>query len=520
MPARIGFLVTFAIVAWLLSAGASSSAPGIGRLDGAITAQDEAVYSHAAIRMVETDEWSTPMFMGRFFLYKPPLLYWLSGASAKLFGVSAWALRLPSILAASLTAGLVVVWVLGAASWWRALVAALLLIACPLFVELGKRNMTDAVVMAAIVASAWLLAHRKPIEALAACIAIGILCKSIAGLIPILISGAWWLAATRRPPLKRVMLTAGLGLLIAAPWFVYQWETHRRWFEAEFIGVELLAYGASAPPQTSTEFAPFFYAVRLWENSRSLCLLFLAALPAFAAALRQRQSSGALALGCAIAVMTAAILGYQYRNATYLLPLWPLLAVAGALYAPSWALLAAPTLLILAPAPIAKSGDDGRAVVQLAEEYCELNRGNELIVVDVPDNFSVSTMPLARLRYAIKGVTVQDPGQITLDFRRMGIILPVSEFNEHTRARYWDELRPWGLPNDDALGSVIGWDRPDDLAQLIREHGQSDLLFASGERPSAAAETHRTMTSKQGPSLLLSHHVLPRAIPRRRACRL
>ena len=509
MPARIGFLVTFAITAWLLSSSASTLPPGIG-------AQDEAVYSHVAIRVAETGEWSTPMFMGRFFLYKPPLIYWLAGAAVKSFGVSAWALRLPSILAASFAAGLAAAWILSAVAWWRALLAVAALLACPLFLDLGKRNMTDAVIMAVIATAAWLLAHRKPIETIAACIAIGILCKSIAGLIPILIASGWWLAAKERPPLKRLVLATGLGLLIASPWFVYQWETHRRWFEAEFIGVELLAYGASTPPQTSAEFAPFFYAVRLWEYSPSLCAMFLLALPALTVALGKRQSPGALALGFAISIMTASMLGYQYRNATYLLPLLPLLAIAGAVYAPAWGLIGASLLVAWTPKQASLPGD-GPRVVRLAQEYCEMNRGNELIVVGIPDDFSISTLPLAKLRYAIQGAAA-DAGQITLDFRRMGIILPVSEFNAQASARYAPELQRWGLPNNDALGSVIGWGRPEELAELVRAHPETDFLFGPAA-PAPPAESHRIVTA-HGARLLLSHQPLPLARPRLRACRL
>ena len=66
-----------------------------------IRAQDEAVYSHTALRMATRGEWLTPYFLDRLALYKPPLLYWLSGLSAKVFGISKWSLRLPSMLAAA-----------------------------------------------------------------------------------------------------------------------------------------------------------------------------------------------------------------------------------------------------------------------------------------------------------------------------------------------------------------------------------------------------------------------------------
>src|SRR6476469_17230 len=78
----------------------------IGRVD----AQDEAMYAHSAIRMAQKGGWLTPMYQGRYALYKPPLLPWLAGAAAKLFGTSAWAVRLPLMIAGALTACLAFLW--------------------------------------------------------------------------------------------------------------------------------------------------------------------------------------------------------------------------------------------------------------------------------------------------------------------------------------------------------------------------------------------------------------------------
>ena len=66
---------------------------------GKVDAQDEAMYASNAIHMAQHGNWMTPMYQGRFALYKPPLLAWLAGISAKLFGTSALALRLSAILA-------------------------------------------------------------------------------------------------------------------------------------------------------------------------------------------------------------------------------------------------------------------------------------------------------------------------------------------------------------------------------------------------------------------------------------
>src|SRR5665647_1151359 len=47
---------------------------------GKITAQDEALYAHSAIAMARNGDWLTPRFMGRYALYKPPLLVWAAAA--------------------------------------------------------------------------------------------------------------------------------------------------------------------------------------------------------------------------------------------------------------------------------------------------------------------------------------------------------------------------------------------------------------------------------------------------------
>jgi 4-amino-4-deoxy-L-arabinose transferase-like glycosyltransferase len=74
-------------------------------------AQDEAVYGHAAARMVRTGEWATPVFLERFMLNKPPLLLWAGVASMRVGGVGAAMLRLPVLGAGVLICVLVYAWV-------------------------------------------------------------------------------------------------------------------------------------------------------------------------------------------------------------------------------------------------------------------------------------------------------------------------------------------------------------------------------------------------------------------------
>ena len=113
-----------------------------------VTAQDEALYAHSAIRAARQGGWLTPIFMGRYGLYKPPMLMWMSGLSVRILGVSRLALRLPVALLASLSVGLVFLWVAELRSWQAGGCAAVLLVSNHLWHVLAGMSMTDGLLVA------------------------------------------------------------------------------------------------------------------------------------------------------------------------------------------------------------------------------------------------------------------------------------------------------------------------------------------------------------------------------------
>jgi len=68
----------------------------------ALRAQDETTYAASAAELATHGGWMTPQILGRYFLVKPPLFIWLAAISMKIFGVSAFALRIPALLAGCL----------------------------------------------------------------------------------------------------------------------------------------------------------------------------------------------------------------------------------------------------------------------------------------------------------------------------------------------------------------------------------------------------------------------------------
>jgi 4-amino-4-deoxy-L-arabinose transferase-like glycosyltransferase len=73
---------------------------GLGALG--LVGPDEPRYAAIARAMAETHDWITPRLWGTPWFEKPALYYWTAGIAMRLFGVSEFAARLPSALAALL----------------------------------------------------------------------------------------------------------------------------------------------------------------------------------------------------------------------------------------------------------------------------------------------------------------------------------------------------------------------------------------------------------------------------------
>src|SRR5262249_30276232 len=146
-----------------------------------------------------------------------------------------------------------------------------------------------------------------------------------------------------------------------------------------------------------------------------------------------------------VAVPLGAALVWQYRNAAYLLPAIPALAIVAASYGPlagprhanAWIALCGAAFLVKAAFPAAPWGLEFRSgTVQASapalSAYCERARGNELMVVDLRDDLYASVLPVARLRYCLVGAPAP-AGPYGMDFASMGIILPAAQFDDLAR---------------------------------------------------------------------------------------
>ena len=104
-------LVVAAVASVILGYGIERGSVGTAYSDpfSKLRAQDECTYANSALGLAHAGGWLTPKVLGRYLLFKPPLLLWLAGFSLKIFGQSLFALRLPA-LAAAVCVAIILFW--------------------------------------------------------------------------------------------------------------------------------------------------------------------------------------------------------------------------------------------------------------------------------------------------------------------------------------------------------------------------------------------------------------------------
>ena len=200
---------------------------------------DEGRYVGVAWEMLKHGEWSVPRLDGLPFFHKPPLFYWITAASLKVFGVNEWAARMSSVLSAALIVGLAFWFLRKYAGQRLAALVALILATQPFLFGGGQYANLDMTVAAMITATVVLAAdavfrieagrpYRGILILAYAAAGLGFLAK---GLIGIVLPGAiivfWLLGRWRIDTLRRMFHVPAIAvfLLVSLPWMIaMQWR--------------------------------------------------------------------------------------------------------------------------------------------------------------------------------------------------------------------------------------------------------------------------------------------------------
>jgi hypothetical protein len=503
-------------------------------VDG-VHAQDESIYANAALRAAAQGNWLTPIVMGRMYFHKPPLLDIVTGLSLKVFGRSLFALRLPNLLAGSLTAALLFFWCAGARGLWSGLIVVLLLLSNSVWVTFARLCYTDVLLAFFTVAAMFAVARDPGLEAPSVrwsfilFDAAAILTKSVAGVLPLL---ALILFATigpleRRPSFGRILRIIGLIALIVAPWHLYQLLAHRQWFWTEYVQMELFQWSLHPPVPRSDEITIWFYLKRLFLTDPFLCAAVALTLPALVLEIR-KQKSDARWLACWLAVVSIAVFSYQWRNFPYVVMLLAPLCLAVALHIPDryqpWTVGVLTLILALKLVPsdrvwsLTYPTSQPLAAAQLLRAYADRGRSNELILVDTDDEFYSSTLALPKVRYCFR-----DPSHVTERyapyFVNLGITVNSTVFADltHWEPIFRDRLRAWKLDSSEPIATSIVAIDDADVAAIIQSHPDTDFYLPASLGPAVVASaqnTHTLVPASTGRFFLLANRSTGRVPPR------
>jgi 4-amino-4-deoxy-L-arabinose transferase-like glycosyltransferase len=225
LPISRGLLAVLAVVALVV---------GIDNMERPLANPDEGRYSEISREMAATGDWVTPRLNGLKYFEKPPLQYWASALSFRLFGENEYSARLYVVLAGFSTIALV--GFLGKRLWgWDMAIASMMAIACsPYFMalggivtlDMGLTLWTTATLFAFIGAEG---ARDRPATQLRwmlcawAGMALAMLSKGLVGII--FAGAAVFIVMVLRRDIKvldRLHLIPGMAIFfaVAAPWFI------------------------------------------------------------------------------------------------------------------------------------------------------------------------------------------------------------------------------------------------------------------------------------------------------------
>lgn len=213
---------------------------------------DEGRYAEIAREMVTSGDWLTPHLNGFPHFQKPPIIYWATATSFKLFGFNEWAARLPSTFAA-LGILLLTYW-MGRALFGAGALAALVLASSIEFFVLA-RILTPDMTMAFFITSAMaclvkfhLSGDRRFGWLFFVAMGLGFLTKGPMSLLVPSCAALGLNFGLRRNALPRLKLRWSLGiplaLLVGLSWFIAISLRHRELLDY-FVGDELIARVAS-----------------------------------------------------------------------------------------------------------------------------------------------------------------------------------------------------------------------------------------------------------------------------------
>jgi 4-amino-4-deoxy-L-arabinose transferase-like glycosyltransferase len=238
---------------------------------------DEGYYAQASKGMAESGDWVTPYVNGVRFLEKPPLLYWLTAASFKIFGINEFALRLPTALAVIALVWILVLIARRVADEKTATIAGLSAAFSAGTYIFTRETLHDIwlvlfVTLAMYAFIEWYLDPQHPRRSALlfyAATAGAVMCKSLIGIaFPLGIVIVFFLLSRERPRWRTLHVLSGVSafLLLTVPWHWFAAVRNQGFLDFFFVGEQFLRFfGKREPPVLwSLPLLTFWALILVW----------------------------------------------------------------------------------------------------------------------------------------------------------------------------------------------------------------------------------------------------------------
>lgn len=217
--------------------------------------RDEGWYAQVSREMLASGDWLTPHYLGKVWLAKPPLLYWLVAGTFRILGVGEWQARIVPVGASCLSVLLTASLAARMFDRRTGVIAGLLLLTFGLFSIVGKMLLTDSVMLACTLTA--ILFHWEMRDRMTwtrsivywLMIGLGVLAKGPATLVfagafavGLYISG--WRKWFRD---LRYWMWLPMAIVVAAPWYVLMARKASGTFVQQFLWTEILSRIVEAP---------------------------------------------------------------------------------------------------------------------------------------------------------------------------------------------------------------------------------------------------------------------------------
>lgn len=227
---------------------------------------DEGRYAEIPREMVEQGDYLVPHLNYVRYFEKPPLLYWVTAGSYKLFGASEWSFRFPNALIALLCVIVTYLFMARWFSWKTAFLSSLILMTSFGFFALARIvtiDMLFAFLLFACLSCFYeFYREKRPLflYLFFTALALSVLAKGPVAIVLLAVTLVVFLYTERNLSFLKEMVSAkGLLLfgLVAAPWFILMCMKEKEFFQFFFVDQHLLRFLTSKHKRSG----PLYYFI-------------------------------------------------------------------------------------------------------------------------------------------------------------------------------------------------------------------------------------------------------------------